>query len=541
MAADAITNKQPVIHNPMLHTKRIFAFMSLLLAVTLAMAQGPNDTGTYYKSANGTKGKALKTALSKIIDTKTVISYDGLLNCYKSTDRRADGKVWDMYSCTTNFSFGDYNSQYKGEGDSYNREHSMPQSWFKKASPMKSDLMHVVPTDGYVNNRRSNYPFGETNYPTYQSNQGFSKVGPCSLPGYSGTVFEPNDEYKGDFARIYFYMATRYESRIASWSSDMLAGNSYPAFKPWVVEMLLRWAKEDPVSQKEIDRNNAVYGYQHNRNPYVDYPGLEQYVWGDKQDVAFDYSNFDGTNPSPDPDPDPKPDPDPDPDPTPDPTPGPDDGTQVFVKVSATSQLRAGDKYILVYEGKSGDNAVALADLSKDVRSGASVSISTDGTIKTEVDAKGKPRQLMLGGEEKAYTLYVIADKSYLSLTSNNNKLSNASDTKRPTAKWDISIGSTGAVITNSSFATRYIRYNISSPRFACYTSSTGNMGDVWLYRNNTATSGIDGIADDDSQALVSVYTTTGITVRRNVKAADALSGLPSGIYIVGHRKVVVQ
>ena len=117
MAADAITNKQPVIQNPMLHTKRIFAFMSLLLAVTLAMAQGPNDTGTYYKSANGTKGKALKTALSKIIDTKTVISYDGLLNCYKSTDRRADGKVWDMYSCTTNFSFGDYNSQYKGEGD----------------------------------------------------------------------------------------------------------------------------------------------------------------------------------------------------------------------------------------------------------------------------------------------------------------------------------------------------------------------------------------------------------------------------------------
>lgn len=525
----------------MLHTKRIFSFMSLLLAVTMAMAQGPNDTGTYYKSANGTKGKALKTALSKIIDTKTVISYDGLLSCYKSTDRRADGKVWDMYSCTTNFSFGDYNSQYKGEGDSYNREHSMPQSWFKKGSPMRSDLMHVVPTDGYVNNRRSNYPFGETNYPTYQSNQGFSKVGPCSLPGYSGTVFEPNDEYKGDFARIYFYMATRYESRIASWSSDMLAGNSYPAFKPWVVEMLLRWAKEDPVSQKEIDRNNAVYALQHNRNPYVDYPGLEQYVWGDKQDVAFDYSNFDGTQPSPDPDPDPKPDPDPDPDPTPDPTPDPDDGTQVFVKVTATSQLHVGDKYILVYEGESGNDAVALADLSKDVRSGASVSIGTDGTIKTEVDTKGKPRQLMLGGEENAYTLYVVADKTYLSLTSNNNKLPDASDTKLPTAKWDISIGSAGAVITNSSFSSRYIRYNIGSPRFACYTSGTGNMGDVWLYRNGTATSGIDGIADDDSSARVSVYTTTGITVRRNVKAADALSGLPSGIYIVGHRKVVVQ
>ena len=64
----------------------------------------------------------------------------------------------------------------------------------------------------------------------------------------------------------------------------MLSHNKYPAFKDWALQLLLKWAKEDPVSQKEIDRNNAVYGIQKNRNPFVDYPGLEQYVWGDKKD-----------------------------------------------------------------------------------------------------------------------------------------------------------------------------------------------------------------------------------------------------------------
>ena len=131
-------------------------------------------------------------------------------------DRRADGKVWDIYSCTTNFSFSDNVGGYKREGDMYNREHTIPQSWFNEASPMKADIVHVIPTDGYVKNRRSSFPFGETNSPTYTSNKGFSKVGPSCTEGYSGTVFEPNDEYKGDIARIYFYMATCYEDRIGS-------------------------------------------------------------------------------------------------------------------------------------------------------------------------------------------------------------------------------------------------------------------------------------------------------------------------------------
>ena len=242
------------------------SFTLSLLAIAfsaLTFAQAP--TG-YYTSAKGQKGANLKTSLCKIIAGHTTLSYSSIWEHVRKTDVRPDGKVWDMYSAITNYTFGtDQAGNYKTEGDVYNREHSFPKSWFDEASPMNTDLMHLVPTDGYVNGRRSNYPFGETDNPTWTSAQDWSKLGPCSTSGYSGTVFEPNDEYKGDFARIYFYMATAYEEQFPNFSSPMLAGNKYPAYKEWALNMLLRWAQEDPVSQKEIDRNNAVYEIQKNR------------------------------------------------------------------------------------------------------------------------------------------------------------------------------------------------------------------------------------------------------------------------------------
>ena len=274
--------------------KSLFAIA--LFSFVGAFAQGPNNSGTYYSAADGKKGKALKTALSKIIGNPDVVSYNGLISAYQKTDRRDDGKVWDMYSCTTNYNFNDNGGNYKNEGDIYNREHSFPKSWFNKKSPMVSDIVHVVPTDGKVNGMRGNNPFGETKGETYKSNKGFSKLGKSTTPGYTGTVFEPNDIYKGDFARIYLYMATCYESKISGWSSPMLAGNSYPAYKEWALNLLLKWAEQDPVSEKEINRNTAAYGVQKNRNPFVDYPGLEEYIWGSMQNVAFSYDNYQGVS-----------------------------------------------------------------------------------------------------------------------------------------------------------------------------------------------------------------------------------------------------
>lgn len=261
--------------------KRNIVFAAAMFMLVRMFAQGPGNSGTYYRQADGKKGSELKTALWSVIKDHTQRSYNQLWEDFKTTDKRSDGKVWDMYSSITNYTFGvDQAGSYKVEGDAYNREHSFPKSWFDDASPMYTDLVHLVPADGYVNGRRSNNPFGETDGDRWQSAGGFSKLGKSTVSGYNGIVFEPNDEYKGDFARIYFYMATCYEDKIAYWNCDMLAGNSYPAYTKWALDMLLRWAEEDPVSQKEIDRNNAVYGIQHNRNPFVDYPGLEQYVWG---------------------------------------------------------------------------------------------------------------------------------------------------------------------------------------------------------------------------------------------------------------------
>lgn len=273
--------------------KKFTSTLLLLFLVAFAFAQAPSG---YYNAAKNKKGSSLKTALCGIIYSHTQLSYKALWNAYKTTDVRSDGKIWDMYSSATNYVPGGsaQGHSYSGEGDSYNREHSFPKSWFNDGSPMYTDLHHVIPTDGYVNNRRSNYPFGETDNPTYSSSGGFSKLGPSSVSGYTGTVFEPNDEYKGDFARIYFYMMTCYENQISGWKSDMLAKNKYPGLAEWALNMLMRWAKEDPVSQKEIDRNNAVYHLQNNRNPFVDFPKLEEYIWGSKTDQQFDPNNYDG-------------------------------------------------------------------------------------------------------------------------------------------------------------------------------------------------------------------------------------------------------
>ena len=281
---------------------------TMLLTTTTLFAQGPNDSGTYYANADGKKGAELKTALCGIISNgHTSNSYNSLWEHFKTTDVKSNGKIWDMYSNATDYTPVSGGSNYPSEGSGYNREHSFPNSWFggDKQHIAYSDLFHLYPTDGYVNNMRSNYCFGETKSPSKTSKNGFSKLGPCSYAGSGApTCFEPNDIYKGDFARTYFYMVTRYEDEIVSWFqqygnkegvSETLAGNTYPGLTDWQVNMFIEWSKKDPVDQpvvKETPRNKAVYGIQNNRNPFIDYPGLEEYIWGSLKDVAFSYDHY---------------------------------------------------------------------------------------------------------------------------------------------------------------------------------------------------------------------------------------------------------
>ena len=275
---------------------RLLLFLCFILSAGAAFSQGPNNTGTYYRNADGKTGAALKTALGTIILPHAQRTYKDLWTDFRSTDMRSDGKVWDMYSGVTNYVFGtDQAGNYKNEGDCYNREHSFPKSWFNDEYPMYTDLFHLYPTDAKVNGMRSNYAFGEVGTVSWKSAGNFSKLGDAKSDlGYSGTVFEPNDEYKGDFARAYFYMVTCYDDRCKGWNSTMTNQTQYPCLSPWAVKMLMRWSANDPVSEKETKRNEAVYKIQGNRNPYIDYPGLEQYVWGDKMAQPFHYDGTSG-------------------------------------------------------------------------------------------------------------------------------------------------------------------------------------------------------------------------------------------------------
>ena len=255
------------------------------LAAFFSYAAAPSS---YYDKAENKGGRDLLTALYDIVGTHTNVGYDGLWSLYRTTDVRPNGTIWDMYS-TKEWRYGSEQcGNYDYVGDCYNREHSMPKSWFDEGSPMKSDAFHIYPTDGKVNNQRSNYPFGECANGTYLPSHGgvrpLGRLGRSTFPGYSGTVFEPDDEYKGDFARSYFYMAAAYYSRIGQWHSDMLAGNNYPAFRGWAVNLLLKWHRQDPVSEKETVRNDAVYARQHNRNPFIDHPEMVEYIWGDRKE-----------------------------------------------------------------------------------------------------------------------------------------------------------------------------------------------------------------------------------------------------------------
>ena len=258
-----------------------------LVACLFSLSLWAEIPAGYYDDAIGKSGEALQKSLSVILNNADNVGYDGLWEVYKTTDRRPDGKVWDMYSDVTDFTFGtDKCGNYSSEGDCYNREHSVPKSWFNNASPMYSDAWHIYPTDGKINSYRSNNPFGEVGSGASSSKNGFSKWGKCVTPGYSGTVFEPNDEYKGDFARTYFYFATRYQNRINNWGGIFVS--SYPHIVQWQLDMLLRWNEMDPVSQKEIDRNEAVYASkQGNRNPFIDYPELVDLIFGDRRNEPF--------------------------------------------------------------------------------------------------------------------------------------------------------------------------------------------------------------------------------------------------------------
>ncbi|MCJ8153488.1 endonuclease [Chryseobacterium sp. SSA4.19] len=282
----------------------------IFLASSYFAAQAPAG---YYDGAAGLTGYTLKSKLHDIISVRNINRHYGdLTNYYNQTDldRYYDHdasnttKLLDIYSeiptgpDAYEYTTADIIGSANAEGLGWNREHMMPQSTFYSNYPMYSDLFYVVPTDAKINQLRSNYPYGIVGSTIYYTFTNSSRIGNSAIPGmpYAGRVYEPINEFKGDVARSLLYFAVRYEGKLGTFNfnnntnpasdTNPLDGTEERAYDPDYMTMLLQWHQQDPVSQREIDRNNAVYNLQKNRNPFIDNPTWANAIWGQIPDTT---------------------------------------------------------------------------------------------------------------------------------------------------------------------------------------------------------------------------------------------------------------
>ena len=479
--------------------KRFFSSILLLLLVVCATAQKE-----YYTSVDGVKGGAeLKTALYNLIKNHNKISYgsgeDKTWGAFYTTDAVVENgqrRVLDMYSPEKRY-FGSKGSAVSG----MNIEHSVPKSWWGGTkNNAYCDLHHLNPSDQNANSRKSNYPLGELTSETWTN--GVASVGKANINGSSANAFEPIDEYKGDFARTYMYMFTCYQD--LTWETTLMnyEKSTYPTLKPWAVELLLKWHEQDPVSEKEVNRNNAVYAVQGNRNPFIDYPQLADYVWGDSINYVFHLTGKveDGTGGGNGGN-----------------TDGGNDGE--FILVTDASQLTIGDSIIIGYEnfamGASAGNYRHKTDI-----------MVNDGTITYIADDV----QIILleeGAVDGTYAFNV--GNGYLAASSNSSNYLATKTTLDANGSWTITIEGELATITAQGDKTRNVlQYNTGSPRFSCYKSG---QKDVNIYAKSRVATNIE-IIETESVEVVVIFDLAG----RRLNAITE-----PGIYIIDGKKVLVK
>ena len=514
--------------------KRFATFFAALFAVVALFAQKE-----YYTSVDGTKGgEPLKTVLHNLIKNHKQISYgsgeSSTWGAFYTTDAVVENgkrRVLDMYSSEKRY-FGSKGSAVDG----MNIEHSVAKSWWGGSKNYAyCDLHHLNPSDQEANSRKSNYPLGELTSVSWDN--GVTFVGKAKIDGTSENAYEPCDEYKGDFARVFMYMFTCYQN--LTWEKTWMnyANSTYPTLKPWAVELLLKWHKQDPVSEKEVNRNNAVYAVQGNRNPYVDYPQLADYVWGDSVNYVFhltgevesgDSGNNGGDNNNDNNDND-------DDDEENEENNSGDDNEgnegiftdSEFVLVTDAAQLTMGDSIVIVYEnyvmGQQTNNYRANTDV-----------VTSNGKI-TYMASDAQIIVLKEGAVDGTYALNV--GSGYLAASSSSKNYVVTTTTLDANASWKITIDSNAfATIKAQGSNTRNtLQYNTSAPRFSCYKSGQKAVN---IYAKSPAAT---DIVDIEDRGAADVYTITGVMVHRGVDPCNALQGLKSGVYILGGKKVVVK
>ena len=494
----------------------------LLATFGLSWATIPNG---YYDSLDGLSGVSLKKAVKNVAKNHTAISYgnETWTVFLESDTRSVNGRRcwWDMYS--DNNVTAPNASSHSG----MNIEHGVPNSWWGKTqNNAYKDLFHLNPSDADANNRKGNYPLAEIVNQTWTN--GVTTVGhPKSGMGDNAhLVFEPADEYKGDFARAYFYMFTIYDD--IAWTNSwnwMYNTSSDLLLKPWAYEMLLKWAKNDPVSQKEIDRNEVIYKHQKNRNPFIDYPELAEHIWGSKKNTPF---HLDGSSPGVDPDPDPD-----------DPVITPDDPSDVpagyWYAVTTAADLNEDYKYVIV----STENHVAMSVNASSNNSGSAGYFLPCGK-NPGFDNSQTPARLSSVPDDVAVITLSKNGTSWLMAVSDLNGSHQGYITSSATKVVGLNYSGTPASITPGSSSTNIkfgnvagnLQYNNqdNAKRFTSYTSVQES---IMLYRleeeKKGDTTGLGtGLHENADEVIYGIFDINGRKM-----SAESISELENGIYIV--------
>lgn len=485
--------------------KRIF-FVVLFVALIASQLRAQSS---YYSAIDGVRGGAqLKDALYNLIKNHSIIDYGSGENstwwAFYVTDALpgTQKRVADMYSSTKRY-FGERGASVKD----MHIEHSVPKSWWGgDTNDAYYDLHHLNPSDATANMRKSNHPLGKLLSVTWTNS--VSSIGEALVDGSPQTAFEPADEYKGDFARTYMYMFTCYQNLNWEYTYMNYAKSSYPTLKKWAVELLLEWHTKDPVSEKEILRNNAVYSIQNNRNPFVDYPNLAYYVWGDSVDYIYNVKEL--------------------------PDAGNDNDDAVatggsYVLVNSVSDLEIGSTIIIA----NGGNAISTTQKTNN-RAVAAVTVSGKYITGTADNVQ----TILL---EKGYadgTFAFNVGNGYLCASSSTLNQLTTSSVLDANSSWRIAFAADGAatIVAQGENTRNSLRYNSASKLFSCYASG---QQPVYIYVEYSDTTGVEQVMNDDG--VVDVYSVAGVLVRKGVKRDEALKGLARGVYMINNKKFLVK
>ena len=513
---------------------------TLSIAVAIAASQTTFDAvaavpAGYYNSLEGKSGVALKKAVKELIEDHVVISYGDAdpNNPFNPVDvatwtvfaesdvRTVDNHLcwWDMYSA---------NNIWVSDGHpGLNIEHSVANSWWGGKSGSQAaynDLHHLNPSNGDANGQKSNWPLGEIQGNAYWTNGVTTTGTPKSgLGGGATRVFEPYSSYRGDFARAYFYIFTIYDN--IPWKEDyawMYNTASDLTLQEWAYTLLLQWAEADPVSKKEADRNDVVYSYQENRNPFIDCPQLAEHIWGSKQNEPFHYELYTPVAENPDI------------------YPGwdeefPEMMSGRWVAISSNEDLNEDDEYFIVSPTKNRAMTYSLISTGKAL---------DECTYSPVLDEKVSPAALVEVPEGIAtvklenngdgwYVGVYDSDlnfKGYINVTTKNTATLTQSKVNSALAQISVDPASNKTVITYTLSDGNYtLQYNSGNPRFAAYTST---QNPIQLYRASDeiidAGVGSTGLEENASEVIIGIFDING----RKVDATSTRD-LENGVYVV--------